>query len=230
MQEFKVISMEFYPVEILTAFNNSIQEAGGQPLFKVTRAHSKNKRLTIGSDETQRYLARKMAHPRNFDENEIAAQEDLMLKAQAQLLRAEKFKDGYLEIKDRFSKTMLNEDNLMFYFFKPAGEILQDFAIQQLERASQKKHRKRADSPLKKDFETVIKGEAFQERLEQRVSQIYNVLLEESPELNEAVNERVMVERKLLRDRNYQSIEDIMKQSLEDMFHLIVIPLLDHQV
>ena len=179
-----------------------------------------------------------MARP-SSGENGIEAQQDFMPKAQEQLQRAESFKEGYLEIKDRFSTSMLDEDNLRFYFFKPAGRILKDFVIKQLENASQKNHpgkspnedhQKKADLPLKKDFETFIKSEAFQSRLDQRVSQIYKGLLDESSELNEAVNERVMVEHKLVKDENYQSIKDIMERSLKDMFHLIVIPLLDHQV
>lgn len=135
---------------------------------------------------------------------------------------------------------MLDEDNLRFYFFEPAERILKDFVIKQLENAFQKNHleksfnenhQKKGDSSLKKDFATFIQGEAFQARLEERVSQIYNELLEQSPELNKAVNERVTVEGKLHgEDKSYQSTESIMKQSLEDMFHLIVIPLLDHQV
>ena len=135
---------------------------------------------------------------------------------------------------------MLNEDNLRFYFFEPAERILKDFVIKQLENAFQKNHleksfnenhQKKGDLSLKKDFATFIKGEAFQARLDHRVSQIYNELLEQSPELNEAINERVAVEcQQYGRDKSYQSLEDLMKQSLEDMFHLIVIPLLDHQV
>jgi hypothetical protein len=238
LQEFKVISMKVYPTGILEAMNNSIKMAGGQPLFDVDPANS-SEELTIDSPAIQRYLAEEMARP-SSGEKGIESQQDFMLKAQEQLLRAESFKDGYLEIKDRFSKSMLNEDNLRFYFFEPAERILKDFAIKQLENAFQKNHlekslnenhQKRGDSPLKKDFATFIKDETFQARLEERVSQIYNGLLEQSPELHEAVNERVVAEREQhKKDRNYQSIEDIMKQSLEDMFHLIVIPLLDHQV
>jgi hypothetical protein len=261
LQEFKVISMKVYPVAILTALNNSIQEAGGQLLFEVAQTHSMNKELTANSPATQRYLAREMACSNfsstqppvlsmvrrlwtnmrhNIDEKGIEAQQDFMHQAQEQLLRAESFKDGYLEIKDRFSKTMLNEDNLRFYFFEPAERILKDFAIKQLENAFQKSHleksfnenhEKKGDSSLKKDFATFIKGETFQARLEERVSQVYNGLLEQSQELNEALNERVTDEcRQYGKDKNYQSTEGIMKQSLEDMFHLIVIPLLDHQV
>ncbi|MEB3315160.1 MAG: hypothetical protein VKK32_02975 [Candidatus Melainabacteria bacterium] len=261
LQEFKVISMKVYPGGILTALNNRIREAGGQPLFEVGPANSMNKELTTASPETQRYLAREMAHsnfsnthPRvlsmvhrlwthmrhNIDEKGIEAQENFMSKAEEQLLRAESFKDGYLEIKDRFSKTMLNEDNLRFYFFEPAEEILKDFVIKQLENAFQKSHlensfnenhEKKGDSSLKKDFETFIKSDTFQARLEERVSQVYNGLLEQSQELNEALNERVAAEsRQHGKDKNHQSIEDVMKQSLADMFYLIVIPLLDHQV
>lgn len=253
--------MKVYPVEILTALNNRIREAGGQPLFEVGPANSMNKELTTASPETQRYLAREMAHSKfsnthphvlsmahrawtdmrhNIDEKGIEAQKDFMLKAEEQLLRAESFKDGYLEIKERFSQTMLDEDNLRFYFFEPAERILKDFAIKQLEHAFQKSHleksfnenhEKKGDLPLKKDFATFIKGETFQARLDERVSQVYKGLLEQSPELNEALNERVAAEsRQHTKDRNYQSIEDVMKQSLEDMFYLIVIPLLDHQV
>jgi hypothetical protein len=253
--------MKVYPVKILTAFNNSIQAAGGQQLFEVGPANSMmNGELTTASPEIKRYLAREMAHsnfsnthPRvlsmvhrlwtrmrhNIDEKGIE-QQDFMLKAQEQLLRAESFKDGYLEIKDRFSKTMLDEDNLRFYFFEPAERILKDFAIKQLENAFQsnhlekslnQNHQKWGDSPLKKDFETFIKSDIFQARLDERVSQVYNGLLEQSPELNEALNERVAAEsRQHRKDKNYQSIEDVMKQSLEDMFYIIVIPLLDHQV
>jgi hypothetical protein len=253
--------MKVYPTGILEAMNNSIESAGGQPLFEVTQTYSTNKELTATSPVTQRYLAREMAYStfadqnppiismvhriwmhmrHNIDEKGIEAQKDFMLKAQEQLRRAESFKDGYLEIKDRFSKTMLDEDNLRFYFFEPAERILKDFAIKQLENAFQKNHlekslnenhQKRGDSPLKKDFETFLKGETFQARLEERVSQIYNGLLEQSLELNEALNERVTVECKQYgKDKNYQSTENLMKQFLEDMFHLIVIPLLDHQV
>jgi hypothetical protein len=135
---------------------------------------------------------------------------------------------------------MLDEDNLRFYFFEPAERILKDFAIKQLENSFQKSHleksfnenhEKKGDSSLKKDFETFIKGETFQARLEERVSQVYNGLLEQSQELNEALNERVAAEsRQHGKDKNHQSIEDVMKQSLADMFYLIVIPLLDHQV
>ena len=220
-----------------------------------------NKDLTVNSPATQRYLAREMAYSNfsstqppvlsmvhrlwtnmrhNIDEKGIEVQQDFMHQAQEQLLRAESFKDGYLEIKDRFSKTILNEDNLRFYFFEPAERILKDFVIKQLENAFQKNHleksfnenhQKKGDLSLKKDFATFIKGEAFQARLDHRVSQIYNELLEQSPELNEAINERVAVEcQQYGRDKSYQSLEDLMKQSLEDMFHLIVIPLLDHQV
>jgi hypothetical protein len=229
--------MEVYPVKILTALNNSIREAGGQPLFEVDTANF-SEGLTIDSLAIQRYLAEEMARPSSGEKG--IEQQDFMLKAQEQLLRAESFKDGYLEIKDRFSKSMLNEDNLRFYFFEPAERILKDFAIKQLENAFQKNHlekslnenhQKRGDSPLKKDFATFIKDETFQARLEERVSQIYNGLLEQSPELHEAVNERVVAESTQHRKgKNHESIEDIMKQSLEDMFHLIVIPLLDHQV
>jgi hypothetical protein len=238
--------------------NNSIQEAGGQPLFEVGPDNSMmNEELTTASPEIKRYLAREMAHsnfsnthPRvlsmvhrlwtrmrhNIDEKGVEAQQDFMLKAQEQLQRAESFKDGYLEIKDRFSKSMLKEDNLRFYFFEPAEETLKDFAIKQLENAfleesSNENHEKKGESSLKKDFETFIKSDIFQARLEERVSQIYNGLLEQSPELHEAVNERVVAESTQHRKgKNHESIEDIMKQSLEDMFHLIVIPLLDHQV
>jgi hypothetical protein len=262
LQEFKVISMKVYPVKILTAFNNSIQAAGGQPLFEVGPANSMmNGELTTASPEIKRYLAREMAyskfsntHPRvlsmvhrlwtlmrhNIDEKGIEAQQDFMLKAQEQLQRAESFKDGYLEIKERFSKSMLDEDNLRFYFFEPAERILKDFAIKQLENAFQsnhlekslnQNHQKWGDSPLKKDFETFIKSDIFQARLEERVSQIYKRLVGQSLELNEAFNEIAAAERKQhKKDRNYQSIEDLMQKSLEDMFHLIVIPLLDHQV
>ena len=129
---------------------------------------------------------------------------------------------------------MLNEDNLRFYFFEPAEEILKDFVIKQLENAfleesSNENHEKKGDSSLKKDFATFLKGETFQARLDERVLQVYNGLLEQSPELNEVLNERVADERTPHR-KNHQSIEDVMKQSLEDMFYLIVIPLLDHQV
>ena len=131
---------------------------------------------------------------------------------------------------------MLDEDNLRFYFFEPAEEILKDFVIKQLENAflkesSNENHEKKGDSSLKKDFETFIKSDTFQARLEERVSQIYNGLVERSIELNEALNERVAAEsRQHRKGKNHQSIEDVMKQSLEDMFYLIVIPLLDHQV
>ena len=230
-------------------------------MFKVTQTHSMNKELTANSSVTQRYLAREMLHSNfsdthnpvlamahrawtymrhNIDEKGIEAQESFMSKAQEQLLRAESFKDGYLEIKERFSQNILDEDNLRFYFFEPAEEILKDFVIKQLEHAFQKSHleksfnenhEKKGDSSLKKDFETFIKSDTFQARLEERVSQIYNGLVERSIELNEALNERVAAEsRQHRKDRNYQSIEDVMKQSLEDMFYLIVIPLLDHQV
>ena len=230
--------MEVYPGGILAAINNSIERAGGQPLFEVDTANFEE--LTAASPETQRYLAREMARPKNFDEEGAEAQKDFMLKAQEQLLRAESFKDGYLEIKDRFSKTMLDEDNLRFYFFEPAERILKDFAIKQLEHAFQKSHleksfnenhKKKGDLLLKKDFATFLKGETFQARLDERVSQVYKRLVEQSPELNEALNERVAAEsRQHRKGKNHQSIEDVMKQSLEDMFYLIVIPLLDHQV
>lgn len=238
MQEFKVISMKVYPTRILEAMNNSIKRAGGQPLFEVDTANF-SEELTIDSPAIQRYLAEEMARP-SSGEKGVEAQQDFMLKAQEQLQRAESFKDGYLEIKERFSKSILNEDNLRFYFFEPAEEILKDFAIKQLENAFQKNHlekslnenhEKKGESSLKKDFETFIKSDIFQARLEERVSQIYNGLLEQSPELHEAVNERVVAESTQHRKgKNHESIEDIMKQSLEDMFHLIVIPLLDHQV
>jgi hypothetical protein len=251
--------MEVYPTGILEAMNNSIARAGGQPLFEVTQAYSMNKELTANSPVTQRHLAREMLHSNfsdthnpvlsmahrlwtlmrhNIDERGIEAQQDFMLKAQEQLLRAESFKDGYLEIKDRFSKIMLDEDNLRFYFFEPAERILKDFAIKQLENAFQsnhlekslnQNHQKWGDSPLKKDFETFIKSDIFQARLEERVLQIYNGLLQQ-PELNEAVNELAAESTQHRKGKNHESIEDIMKQSLEDMFHLIVIPLLDHQV
>jgi len=230
--------MEVYPVKILTALNNSIREAGGQPLFEVDTANF-SEGLTIDSLAIQRYLAEEMARP-SSGEKGVEAQQDFMLKAQEQLQRAESFKDGYLEIKERFSKSILNEDNLRFYFFEPAEEILKDFAIKQLENAFQKNHlekslnenhEKKGESSLKKDFETFIKSDIFQARLEQRVSQIYKRLVGQSLELNEAFNEIAAAERKQhKKDRNYQSIEDLMQKSLEDMFHLIVIPLLDHQV
>jgi hypothetical protein len=230
--------MQVYPTGILEAMNNSIKRAGGQPLFEVGPANF-SEELTIDSPAIQRYLAEEMARP-SSGEKGIEAQQDFMLKAQEQLQRAESFKDGYLEIKDRFSKSMLKEDNLRFYFFEPAEETLKDFATKQLENAFQKNHlekslnenhQKRGESSLKKDFETFIKSDIFQARLEERVSQIYKRLVEQSPELNEAFNEIAAAERKQhKKDRNYQSIEDLMQKSLEDMFHLIVIPLLDHQV
>jgi hypothetical protein len=206
-------------------------------LFEVDTANF-SEELTIDSPAIQRYLAEEMARP-SSGEKGVEAQQDFMLKAQEQLQRAESFKDGYLEIKDRFSKTMLDEDNLRFYFFEPAERILKDFAIKQLENAFQsnhlekslnQNHQKWGDSPLKKDFETFIKSDIFQARLEERVSQIYNGLVGQSLELNEAVNELAAESTQHRKGKNHESIEDIMKQSLEDMFHLIVIPLLDHQV